>query len=68
MCKNSNPQDSKKIWDEAMLKIKEPVLEKQSWGTPKKSKLGVVMIECRQHEDLKPVLWNMANVYGGTDV
>ena len=33
MCKNSKPEDSKKIWDEALLKIKEPVPEKQVWNT-----------------------------------
>ena len=75
MCKDSTPQDSKKIWDEALLTIKEPVPEKQIWNKDsvghghkqKNSKLGVVMIECREHPDLKPVLWNMANVYGGTE-
>jgi hypothetical protein len=67
MCDNFKEVESKKIWDETLLTIKEPPLEKQIWNIPKKSKLGVVMIECRCHEDLKAVLWNMAHVYGGTD-
>ena len=57
---------SKKIWDESMKKIKPPPTEKTIWAKPT-SKLSVVLIEPRCHEDLKPVLWNMAHVYGGTD-
>jgi len=59
---------SKKIWDDSMKKIQEPPVEKTVWARPtQKTKLSVVMIEPRCHEDLKPVLWNMAHVYGGTE-
>lgn len=64
---DTNILESKKLWDQAMLKIIQPPSEKTIWAKPSNTRLSVVMIEPRCHKDLKPVLWNMAHVYGGTD-
>lgn len=46
-------------------RIPEPSLNNKIWSdTP--SKLGVCLIEFREHEYMKAVLHNMCNIYGGT--
>jgi hypothetical protein len=52
---------------ELMLeRIPEPSMNKKVWSE-KCCRLGVCLIEFRKHNYMKSVLYNMCNIYGGTD-
>ena len=58
-----------KIFTNTLKYIKEPNTILTKWKLPYEGqKLSVVMIEPREHENLKGVLYQMANIYGNTDV
>jgi hypothetical protein len=58
---------TKSIYEILLNKIPPPTSSTIVWSeTPKK--LGVCLIELRSHEYMKQVLYNMCNIYGGTDV
>lgn len=57
--------DNKAVWEKTLQAIPVPSIEKQRFAKLEVAKMAVVMIEFREHEWLKPVLHNAANVYGG---
>jgi hypothetical protein len=52
---------NKAIWQQTLDKIVEPVCVK--FEEPSAKKLGLVLVEFRCHEWLRPVLWNLAWLY-----
>ena len=58
-----------KIFTKTLNHIKEPEEKLKIWATPYNGqKLSVVIIEPRKHENLKGVIYQMANIYGNSDV
>jgi hypothetical protein len=60
-------EDQDHIYELMLNKIKSPRMYQTIWSN-ESEKLGVCFIEFRSHKWIKPVLYNMCNVYGGTDV
>jgi hypothetical protein len=56
------------IYENFLNNIKDPPDNKKIWNIPNNNKLAVCLIEFRQHKWMKQVLYNMAHVYGGSDV
>jgi tetratricopeptide (TPR) repeat protein len=60
--------EAKQVWDQALERIGQPPEDKQVWAKhDAPHALACVMIEFRKDERIRPVLWNMAHVYGGTE-
>lgn len=54
------------LYELMLERIPEPTAQSKLWSdTP--GRLGVCLIEFRKHPYTKPVLYNMCNIYGGTD-
>ncbi len=61
-------EHQKSIYNQIITNIIEPIPEKKKFAKEGKQKLGLVIVEPREHEWLKGTLYNMAHVYGGQDV
>lgn len=59
---------SKALWNQVLTGICPPPSEKSRWAGSVSCKLSAVIVEPRAHEWLRPVIYNMAHVYGGGDV
>lgn len=60
-------KDNKAVWQTALDAIPEPSLKNLKFAKLEDAKLAVVMIEFREHDWLKPVLFNACNIYGGRE-
>jgi hypothetical protein len=59
--------DTKQLWNDVLSTIKAPSLNQCKWAEIE-GQLAVIIVEPRSHEWLRAVLYNMAHVYGGTNV
>jgi hypothetical protein len=61
--------DGETLWNNIVMKIQHPPIDKKIWKDKQQTKkLSVAIVEPRCHKWLQGVLYNMAHVYGGTDV
>ena len=67
MSSTSADSETKQLWSDALDAIKEPPIKCRTWN-PSRAHLAAVIVEPRSHPWLRAVLYNMAHVYGGTDV
>ena len=56
---------NKLMWQDALDSMSEPPVEKRRFAELADADFSVVMVEFREHEWLRPTLWNVAHVYGG---
>lgn len=57
------------LWENIVLNMSEPPQNKTIWAEHNtNTKLSMVLIEFRKHPWMKGVLYNMAHIYGGSDV
>lgn len=64
---NLETEMSQAVFEVIINKISSPNNKKKQFKISNGNKLGICVIEFRQHEFLKPVLNQIAHVYGGTD-
>ncbi len=61
-------EQQKNMYTQIITNVAEPSANKKKFARENNQKLGLVIVEPREHEWLKGVLYNMAHVYGGQDV